>query len=91
MQPEIDIGPLTLQTFGLMFALGVPRRRARWSGGGCEELGKPWTGPTRWSSRRWSAGWSAPGGSIDPELDEVSDDLLGNIFSGLRAGLVRGR
>ena len=27
MQPEIDIGPLTLQTFGICFAARVPRRR----------------------------------------------------------------
>ena len=40
MQPEIDLGPLTLQTFGIMFALGfvaagvlVARR--------LQELGKP--------------------------------------------------
>ena len=40
MQPEIELGPLTLQTFGLCFALGfvaaglVDREAA-------EELGKP--------------------------------------------------
>ena len=59
MYPEINIGPLTLQTFGLMFGLGfvaaglIVGRRFK-------ELGKPGTGPTRWPSRRWSAGSSAP-------------------------------
>ena len=46
MQPEIQLGPVELKTFGLMFALAflasgalVARR--------FDELGKPRTGPTR--------------------------------------------
>ena len=46
MQPELDLGPLTLQTFGICFALGflasgaVLAKRLK-------ELGCRWTGPTR--------------------------------------------
>ena len=87
MQPEIDLGPVTLQTFGIMFALGVHRRRACWSRGGCRSSASPSTGPTRWSSPRWSAASSARGSTSSIEnYDEVSDDLLGNLFSG--SGLV---
>jgi phosphatidylglycerol---prolipoprotein diacylglyceryl transferase len=80
--PEINLGPLTLQTFGLMFALAflaagalVARR--------LQELGKP----ADWA---YEIGFSAlAGGIIGSRLyyvidnyDAVKDDLLGNIFSG---------
>ena len=86
MQPEIDLGPVTLQTFGIMFALGfvaagvlVARR--------LQELEKP----VDWAYELIFAG--LVGGIVGARLDfiienydEVSDDLLGNIFSG--SGLV---
>jgi phosphatidylglycerol---prolipoprotein diacylglyceryl transferase len=86
MQPEIHLGPLTLQTFGIMFALAfiasgllVARR--------LKELGKP----VDWAYEMVFA--ALIGGVVGARLDfvlenwdEVSDDLLGNIFSG--AGLV---
>jgi phosphatidylglycerol:prolipoprotein diacylglycerol transferase len=86
MQPELEIGPLTLQTFGIMFALGfiaagalVARR--------LKELGKP----VDWAYEMIFA--ALIGGIVGARLDyviqnydSVSDDILGNIFSG--AGLV---
>ena len=86
MYPEIHLGPLTLQTFGLMFALGflaagalVARRFA--------ELGKP----TDWAYEMVFA--ALAGGVIGSRLyylvenyDKVRDDLLANLFSG--SGLV---
>ena len=86
MQPEIDLGPVTLQTFGIMFALGfvaagvlVARR--------LQELGKP----VDWAYEMIFA--ALVGGVVGSRLDfmienydEVSDDLLGNLFSG--SGLV---
>ena len=86
MQPEIQIGPLELKTFGICFALGflasgllINRRLS--------ELGSRPTGPTRWSSPRLIGG--LVGSRVDYLLqnwDKVSDDLLGNVFSG--SGLV---
>jgi phosphatidylglycerol:prolipoprotein diacylglycerol transferase len=86
MQPEIDIGPVTLQTFGLMFALGFILAGAvlarRFS-----EIGKP----PDWAYEMVFA--ALIGGIVGARLDfllenwsEVSDDLLGNIFSG--SGLI---
>ena len=86
MQPELDLGPITLQTFGIMFALGfigagvlVARRLV--------ELGKP----VDWAYEMLFA--ALIGGIIGARLDfliqnydSVKDDLLGNIFSG--SGLV---
>lgn len=86
MQPEIEIGPLTLQTFGLMFALGfvaagilVAKR--------FQELGKP----VDWAYELIFA--ALIGGLVGARLDfiienydEVKDDLFGNVFSG--SGLV---
>jgi phosphatidylglycerol:prolipoprotein diacylglycerol transferase len=86
MYPEIELGPLSLQTFGLMFALAflaagaVIARRL-------EELGKP----VDWA---YEMGFAALiGGVVGARLyyvvenyDEVKDDLLGNLFTG--AGLV---
>ena len=86
VQPEIDAGPLTLQTFGICFALAfigagalIARRLV--------ELGKP----VDWA---YEIGFSAlVGGLVGSRLDfilenydQVKDDLLGNIFSG--SGLV---
>jgi phosphatidylglycerol---prolipoprotein diacylglyceryl transferase len=86
MQPEIDIGPITLQTFGLCFALGfilagaVVARRLT-------ELGKP----VDWAYEMIFAGLI--GGLVGARVDfliqnwsDVSDDLLGNLLSG--SGLV---
>ncbi|MGH2954483.1 MAG: prolipoprotein diacylglyceryl transferase [Solirubrobacterales bacterium] len=82
MQPELDIGPLTLQTFGIMFALAfvasgvVVGRRLH-------ELGKP----VDWAYEMIFA--ALIGGIVGARLDfmlenwsEVSDDPLGNLFSG---------
>jgi len=86
MQPEIHLGPVTLQTFGIMFALGfiaaglLVARRLR-------ELDKP----VDWAYEMIFA--ALVGGIVGSRLDfiienydEVSDDLLGNLFSG--TGLV---
>jgi phosphatidylglycerol:prolipoprotein diacylglycerol transferase len=86
VQPEIHIGPLTLQTFGICFGLAfvacglILARRL-------QEIGKP---------RDWAYEivFSAlVGGLVGARVDyiiqnydKVSDDLLGNIFSG--SGLV---
>jgi len=86
MQPEIHLGGVTLQTFGICFALAflaagaVVWRRL-------SELGKP----VDWA---YEMGFSAlVGGLVGARLDfilenydEVKHDLFGNIFSG--AGLV---
>ena len=86
MYPEINLGPLTLQTFGLMFALAflaagalIAKRLG--------EIGKP----VDWA---YEMGFSAlVGGVVGSRLyfivqnyDSVKDDLLGNLFSG--SGLV---
>jgi phosphatidylglycerol:prolipoprotein diacylglycerol transferase len=86
VQPELEIGPLTLQTFGICFALGflaaglVLSRRL-------QELGKP----ADWAYEIIFAG--LVGGLVGSRLDyvlqnwdEASDDLLGSLFSG--SGLV---
>jgi len=86
VQPEISIGPLDLQTFGICFAVGflaaglLAGRRLR-------ELGKP----PDWAYEMIFA--ALIGGLVGSRVDylfqnweEVSDDVLGNIFSG--AGLV---
>jgi phosphatidylglycerol:prolipoprotein diacylglycerol transferase len=86
VQPEIHIGSLDLQTFGICFALGflaagaVVGRRLR-------ELGKP----ADWSYEIVFA--ALIGGLVGARLnyivenwDEVSGDLFGNVFSG--TGLV---
>src|SRR5215211_3307150 len=86
MQPEIHLGPITLQTFGIMFALGfaaagaVLVRRLK-------EIGKP-------ADERDDDHLPGPvGGLVGSRLDfiienygDVNHDLLGNLFSG--AGLV---
>jgi phosphatidylglycerol:prolipoprotein diacylglycerol transferase len=84
--PEIDIGPVTLQTFGICFALAFIAAGALiWRR--LDELGKP----VDWS---YEMGFAALlGGLIGARLDfvienydDVKGDLLGNIFSG--SGLV---
>jgi len=82
MYPEINIGPLTLQTFGLMFALAFLAAGAL-IGRRLDELGKP----VDWA---YEIGFSAlVGGIVGSRLyyvvdnyDAVKDDLLGNILSG---------
>jgi phosphatidylglycerol---prolipoprotein diacylglyceryl transferase len=86
VQPELHLGPLTLQTFGLMFALAFLAAGAL-VGVRLREIGKP----VDWA---YEIGFAALiGGVIGSRLyflvenwDEVSDDLLGNVFSG--SGLV---
>ena len=86
MQPEIHLGPLTLQTFGIMFAIAfiaaglLVAMRLR-------ELGKP----VDWAYELIFA--ALIGGLVGSRLDfmlenwsDVKDDLLGNVFSG--SGLV---
>ena len=86
MQPEIHIGPLTLQTFGICFALAflaagfVVAKRLR-----------EWDKPTDWAYEMVFCGLigGIVGARIDYALqhwDDVSDDLIGNLFSG--SGLV---
>jgi phosphatidylglycerol:prolipoprotein diacylglycerol transferase len=86
MQPEIHLGPLTIQTFGICFAVGflaaaaVIGRRFR-------ELGEP----PDWA---WEMTFSVlVGGLVGARLDylienwnKVHNDLLGNLFSG--SGLI---
>lgn len=82
MYPEIEIGPLTLQTFGLMFALAFLAAGALiWKR--FEELGKPGD----WAYEMAFA--ALVGGIVGSRLyfifdnwSEVQDDLLGNLFSG---------
>ena len=86
MQPEIELGPLTLQTFGISFAAAFLAAGAL-IGVRLKELGKP----VDWA---YEIGFSAlAGGIIGARIDfllenwdEASEDLLGNIFSG--SGLV---
>src|SRR3954471_314055 len=86
MHPELDLGPVTLQAFGICFAAGflaaaaVLVRRLR-------ELGQP----SDWAYEIVFAGLI--GGLIGSRVDylfqnwdKVSNDLLGNLFSG--SGLV---
>jgi phosphatidylglycerol---prolipoprotein diacylglyceryl transferase len=86
MQPEIDLGPITLQTFGICFGVAflaagtVLARRLR-------ELDLPGD----WAYEIIFSGLlgGLVGARVDYLLqnwDKVSDDLLGNVFSG--SGLV---
>jgi phosphatidylglycerol---prolipoprotein diacylglyceryl transferase len=86
MQPEIHLGPITLQTFGIMFALGFIAAGAV-LGRRLKELGKP----TDWAYEVVIA--ALVGGIVGARVnfvienyDDVNGDLLGNIFSG--SGLV---
>jgi phosphatidylglycerol---prolipoprotein diacylglyceryl transferase len=86
VQPEIELGPLTLQTFGICFAAAFLAAGAL-IGVRFRELGKP----VDWA---YEMGFAAlVGGIIGARVDwliqnwdEASEDLLGNIFSG--SGLV---
>ncbi len=86
MQPELDIGPLTLQTFGLCFAAGFAA-----SGALIWRRLVEWGKPGDWAYEMVFA--ALVGGVVGSRLDfiienydDVKDDLLGNIFSG--SGLV---
>src|SRR4051812_35639693 len=86
MQPEIHLGPITLQTFGIMFALGFIAAGAV-LGRRLKELGKP----TDWAYEMIIV--ALVGGLVGARLnfviqnyDSVKHDLLGNLFSG--SGLV---
>jgi phosphatidylglycerol:prolipoprotein diacylglycerol transferase len=86
MQPEIELGPLDLQTFGICFALGFLAAGAL-IGRRMRELGRP----VDWAYELIFAGLigGLVGSRVDfliQNWDEVSDDLLGNVFSG--SGLV---
>ena len=86
MQPDLQIGPLELKTFGLCFAAGFIAAAAVLARH-LKELGKP----PDWAYEIIFAGLvgGVIGSRVDYLLqnwDEVSDDLLGNVFSG--SGLV---
>jgi phosphatidylglycerol---prolipoprotein diacylglyceryl transferase len=86
MQPEIDLGPITLQTFGLMMGLGfvvAGLAASRF----LKELGKP----ADWAYEMVFA--ALVGGIVGARLwwvaenwSDAKDDLLGSLFSG--SGLV---
>jgi phosphatidylglycerol:prolipoprotein diacylglycerol transferase len=86
MQPELDLGPITLQTFGLMMGLGfvvAGLAASRF----LKELGKP----VDWAYEMVFA--ALVGGVVGARLwwvaenwSEAQHDLLGSLFSG--AGLV---
>src|SRR4051812_6568193 len=86
MQPEIHLGPLTIQTFGICFAVGF-LVAAGIIGRRFKELGLPvdWT---------WELTFSVMvGGLVGSRLDymienwsKVQHDLLGSLFSG--SGLI---
>jgi phosphatidylglycerol:prolipoprotein diacylglycerol transferase len=86
MQPEIELGPLTLQSFGLMMGLGFVV--AGWlASKRLKEIGRP----ADWAYEMVFA--ALVGGLVGARLwmilenwDESKDDLLGSIFSG--SGLV---
>jgi phosphatidylglycerol---prolipoprotein diacylglyceryl transferase len=86
VQPEIDLGPLTLKTFGIMFALGFLGAGAV-CGRRFKELGKP----VDWAYEMVFA--ALVGGIVGARVyylvqnwSDVNDDLFGNLFSG--SGLV---
>jgi phosphatidylglycerol---prolipoprotein diacylglyceryl transferase len=86
VQPEIDIGPLTLQTFGICFALAFLA-----AGALVARRLKEWGKPTDWAYEMTFA--ALLGGIVGARLDfviqnwdQVSGDPVGNIFSG--SGLV---
>jgi phosphatidylglycerol---prolipoprotein diacylglyceryl transferase len=86
MQPEIHLGPLTLKTFGIMFALGFLGAAAV-CGRRFKELGKP----ADWAYELIFAGLvggvvGARGYYLVQNWDSVKDDFFGNLFSG--SGLV---
>jgi len=86
MHPELDLGPVTLQTFGICFGLafvacGLVLARL------LQEIGRP----RAWASEIVFAALlgGLVGARVDyiaQNYDKVSNDLLGNLFSG--SGLV---
>jgi phosphatidylglycerol:prolipoprotein diacylglycerol transferase len=86
MQPEIELGPLTLQSFGLMMGLGFVV--AGWlASKRLKEIGRP----ADWAYEMVFA--ALVGGLVGARLwsivehwDEAKDDVLGSVFSG--SGLV---
>jgi phosphatidylglycerol:prolipoprotein diacylglycerol transferase len=86
LQPDLEIGPLELKTFGLCFAAGFIAS-AMVLARHLKELGKP----VDWAYEVIFAGLvgGVIGSRVDYLLqnwDEVSDDFFGNLFSG--SGLV---
>jgi phosphatidylglycerol:prolipoprotein diacylglycerol transferase len=86
MQPEIHLGPLTLQSFGLMMGLGFVVA-GLFAAKRLKEIGRP----ADWAYEMVFA--ALVGGIVGARLwsviehwDEAKDDLLGSIFSG--SGLV---
>ena len=86
MQPEIHLGPITLQTFGIMFALAFIA-----AGALIARRLQEWQKPPDWAYELILAG--LVGGLVGARMDfivenydSVKNDLLGNLFSG--AGLV---
>jgi phosphatidylglycerol:prolipoprotein diacylglycerol transferase len=86
VQPEIDLGPITLQTFGIMFALGFVCAGVL-VGKRLLELGKP----VDWAYEMIFS--ALAGGFIGARVyymvqnwDQVQDDFFGSLFSG--SGLV---
>src|SRR5215207_8495921 len=86
MEPEIHLGPLTLQSFGLMMGLGFVVA-GLFASKYLKELGRP----ADWAYEMIFA--ALVGGIVGARLwsvlqnwDEASDDILGSLFSG--AGLV---
>src|SRR4051812_9679145 len=86
MQPELHIGPLTLQTFGICFGVAFVAAGLV-LGTRFKEIGRP----ADWAYEMIFAGLvgGLVGARVDyliQNWDKVSDDLLGNVFSG--SGLV---
>jgi phosphatidylglycerol:prolipoprotein diacylglycerol transferase len=86
VQPELDIGPITLQTFGLMMGLGFVVAGVA-AGRFLKEIGKP----VDWAYEIVFA--ALVGGIVGARLwwvvenwSDAKDDVLGSLFSG--AGLV---
>jgi phosphatidylglycerol---prolipoprotein diacylglyceryl transferase len=82
MQPEIHLGPITLQTFGIAFACGFIA-----AGAVAARQLREWGKPPDWAYEVIFA--SALGGIVGARLDfiaenydSVKNDLLGNIFTG---------
>jgi phosphatidylglycerol---prolipoprotein diacylglyceryl transferase len=86
MQPEIHLGPITLQTFGIMFALAFVA-----AGALLARRLQEWGKPPDWAYEVIIC--ALIGGVVGARLDfvienydSVKDDLVGNLFSG--SGLV---